>query len=479
MKHALWDWKAHYKNESVESIFDCMIAEFLLLSGQYVASLEVTQAKYTVDSVDALAQKQMALLADAPHLQKYLDEVELPVIPVLWQMEKNGILLDVAELRQVSTEIDTALAELTETMKKEVGFDINLNSSVQVGTFLAEKLMVPLKKTKTGKYATNEGEISQYADSVPFVQKLLEYRELAKLRSTYIETLIAAVAEDGRIHTTYSQVVASTGRLSSSNPNLQNIPASTGFGQKIKSCFKAAPGNVLVSFDYSQQELRILAHLSKEETLLKAFQEGRDVHTTTASEIFHVPYSEVTKEQRMIAKTINFGVIYGMSSFGMSAQLHIPVDTAQKFINEFYSTYPSIRTFYEEFLKEGAKTGSVETILGRRRFVFESEGKKTIDNSMRRVLINYPIQGSAADLMKKAMVEIHEQVIEKNDDVKLLLQIHDDLVFEVKNDKKSLEDFVKKVHAIMCEVYPLSVPIEVDVKVGENWGQMQKLPSTN
>jgi DNA polymerase-1 len=475
MKHVLWDWKAHYKNESATEVFDCMIAEFLLLSGQYVGSLEVTQAKYKVDSVEKLAEKQIALLGEAPRLERYLQEVELPIIPVLWQMEKNGITLDVTELRTVSTEIDAAVAELTEIMKKEVGFDINLNSPVQVGTFLAEKLQVPLKKTKTGKYATNEGEISQYAESFPFIQKLLEYRELAKLRSTYIETLISAVAEDGRIHTIYSQVIASTGRLSSSNPNLQNIPASTGFGQKIKSCFKAAPGNVLVSFDYSQQELRILAHLSKEETLLKAFQEKKDVHTTTASEIFHVPYSEVTKEQRMIAKTINFGVVYGMSSFGMSSQLHIPVDVAQKFITEFYKTYPSIRTYYDEFLKNGAKTGFVETILGRRRFVFEKEGQKTIDNSMRRVLINYPIQGSAADLMKKAMIEIHNEVIEKNPEVQLLLQIHDDLVFEVKNDKKFLQEFIEKVRTIMCEIYPLSVPIEVDVKMGENWGEMRPL----
>ena len=474
MRHAIWDWKAHYKNEDAETVFDCLIAEFLLLSGQYVASQEVTLAKYKLNSLEKLAEKQSALLADEPHLQKYLEDVELPVIPVLSQMEKNGIVLDVSELRQVSTEIDTPLTQLTETMKKEVGFDINLNSSTQVGTFLAEKLQVPLKKTKTGKYATNEAEISQYADSIPFIQKLLEYRELAKLRSTYIETLIAAVAKDGRIHTTYSQVVASTGRLPSSNPNLQNIPASTGFGQKIKSCFKAAPGTVLVSFDYSQQELRILAHLSKEETLLKAFQEGKDVHTTTASEIFHVPYGEVTKEQRMIAKTINFGVIYGMSSFGMSAQLHIPVDVAQKFINEFYATYPSIRTYYDKYLKEGSKTGAVATILGRRRFVFEKEGQKTIDNATRRVLINYPIQGSAADLMKLAMIKIHQEVLENNDDCKLLLQIHDDLVFEIKNEPELLKSHIEKIHNIMCSIYPLSVPIEVDVKHGENWGEMIK-----
>lgn len=474
MKQAIWDWKAHYKNESVETIFDCLIAEFLLLSGTYVPSLEVTLLKYKVSTLEELAEKQTAQLTESAKLPEYFNTIELPIIPVLWQMEQNGILLDSDLLRSVSVEIDTAVTQLAATMKEEVGFDINLNSSVQVGTYLAEKLQVPLKRTKTGKYATNEAEISQYAESIPFIEKLLQYRELTKLRSTYIETLITAVAGDGRIHTTYSQVVASTGRLSSSNPNLQNIPASTGFGQKIKSCFKPAEGNLIVSFDYSQQELRILAHLSKEETLLKAFQENKDVHTTTAAQIFHVDYTAVTKEQRMIAKTINFGVIYGMSGFGLSAQLHIPVEEAQKFINEFYKTYPSIRTYYDEFLKQGSRTGFVETILGRRRFVFESEGQKTIDNGMRRVLINYPIQGSAADLIKKAMITIHEEVLQENPDCKLLLQIHDDLVFEVKNDKKILDTFVEKVRNCMCGVYPLSVPIEVDVKTGTNWGEMER-----
>ncbi len=475
MQHVFWDWKAHYSDEPVETVFDAMIAEFLLLSGSYVGSEEATIAHHKVSNLNELVEKQRALLAAAPRLQEYFQTIELPIIPVLKQMEKNGIILDVAELRSVSAEIDAALATLTETMKQEVGFEINLNSSVQVGTFLAEKLQVPLKKTKTGKYATNEAEISQHAENVPFIQKLLEYRELSKLRSTYIESLASAVAADGRIHTTYSQVVASTGRLSSSNPNLQNIPASTGFGQKIKSCFKAAPGKILVSFDYSQQELRILAHLSKEDALLTAFQEQKDVHTTTAAQIFHVAYTEVTREQRMIAKTINFGVIYGMSSFGLSTQLHIPVEAAQKFISEFYKTYPKIRSYYDTFLKNGVETGFVETILGRRRFVFEHASQKTIDNALRRVLINYPIQGSAADLMKKVMITIHHEVVTKNPECRLLLQIHDDLVFEVPDDAKFLEKFIPEVRAHMCRVYPLDVPIEVDVKYGTNWGEMKKL----
>jgi len=475
MQSNFWDWKAHYDHQPVETVFDCLIAEFLLSQGKSVPSQELAQHLYGVQTLDELAAKQLAKFQQLPTLYAYFTSLELPMIPVLWQMEQTGIFLDVPCLQQVATEMDVAVTELEQSMKKTVGFEINLKSTVQIGTFLAEKLMVPLQKTKTGKYATNETEISQYAEQFPFIQSLLQYRELTKLRSTYVETLIEAVAEDGRIHTRYTQVAAQTGRLSSSAPNLQNIPVSAGFGQKIKSCFKAAKGKVFLSFDYSQQELRILAHLSKEAALIKAFQEKKDVHTATAAQIFSVKYEDVTKEQRMIAKTINFGVVYGMSSFGLSAQLHIPVDAAQQFITSFYTTYPNIRKYFEQYLTEGKMTGFVETILGRRRAVFEQAGHTTIDNSLRRVLINYPIQGSAADLMKKAMITIHQQVVENNPDCALLLQIHDDLVFEVTDNAQVIEDLTVKVKKMMCEVYPLAVPIEVDIKIGKNWGEMTRI----
>ena len=257
-------------------------------------------------------------------------------------------------------------------------------------------------------------------------------------------------------------MAVSTGRLSSSNPNLQNIPVSSQFGQKIKSCFVAGKGNIFLSFDYSQQELRILAHLTGEEKLIDAFTNNRDVHKITASQIFHVPYETVTKEQRVVGKTINFGIIYGMSSYGMSVGLTIPVDEAQGFIDTFYATYPKIQTYYENYLKQAKINGFVETMLGRRRYVFEYPQQKSIDNSMRRVLMNYPIQGTAADLMKKAMIDIDREVLSKEKEVKLLLQIHDDLVFEVPDDKAKIEKLTQMIKKIMCEVYPLSVPIEKD-----------------
>lgn len=473
MKH-LWDWKAHFNHEPPNTVFDSMIAEFLLGQGKSAVSEEVALHNHKVDSINELAKKQLSQFEKAPKLYEYFQTIEMPLIPVLWQMEDAGITFDVDELQKVSKELDAAIAELEESMKKDVGFEINLNSSVQIGNFLAENLQVPLNKTKTGRYATNETEISQHAEKFPFIQKLLEYRELTKLRSTYVTTLADKVAEDGRIHTTYSQVIANTGRLSSNNPNLQNIPAGSGFGQKIKSCFIAPKGKTFLSFDYSQQELRILAHLSNEETLIKAFQENKDIHNVTAAQIFGVEFDKVTHDQRRVAKTINFGVVYGMSAFGMSSQLHIPVEDAQTFITAFYKTYPNIRKYFDQYLDNGKKNGYVETILGRRRSTFDRPGQTTIDNSMRRVLINYPIQGSAADLMKKAMIEIHKEIIEKNDDVKLLLQIHDDLVFEVNDDSKHIENIIAQIKKIMCSVYPLQVPIEVDVKTGKKWGEMEK-----
>ncbi len=469
MEKVLWDLKSQFETYQNEDVFDCMIAEFLLSDGRYIPSLETTLSRYKVKTLEELAEKQKEKLAELPKLADLYQNVELPLVKVLWHMEKIGICLDVAKLRQVGEEIEKAIIALEETIKKEVGFEINLNSSIQVGNFLAEKAGVPLAKTKTGRYATNENELQQFADQFPIIKQLLDYRELSKLRSTYVESLIQKIDDDGRVHTSYNQVAVSTGRLSSSNPNLQNIPVTSSFGQKIKSCFVASDGKVFLSFDYSQQELRILAHLTGEERLIEAFTKNEDVHKITASQLFHVPYDAVTKEQRMVGKTINFGIIYGMSSYGMSQGLTIPVDEAQGFIDTFYATYPKIQTYYENYLKQGRIDGYVETLLGRRRYVFEYPGQKFIDNFTRRVLMNYPIQGTAADLMKKAMNEINEKILSKDEEVKLLLQIHDDLVFEVPDSKEKIDQLIPQIKEIMCSLYPLAVPIEVDEKMGKNW----------
>lgn len=477
MGKIVWDIKSQFENYKNDSVFDCMIAEFLLSEGRSVTSLESVFQKYGVTTLEELSSKQKEKLKELPKLNDLLLQIEIPLAKVLWKMEKEGILLDIKELKEVGIQIDAEIKKVEEIIKKEVGFEINLNSSIQIGNYLAEKEGVPLSKTKTGRYATNENEMAQYATQFPIIQQLLSYRELSKLRSTYVDSLIDKVDEKGRIHTSYNQVAVNTGRLSSSNPNLQNIPVTSEFGQKIKSCFISQKDTVLLSFDYSQQELRILAHLTGEEKLIEAFKNNKDVHKTTASQLFKVDYSEVTKEQRTIAKTINFGIIYGMSGYGMSMGLQIPVEDARLFIEEFYKTYPRIKTYYDSYLKQGKIDGYVETLLGRRRYVFEYPNKKFIDNGMRRVLMNYPIQGTAADLIKKAMVQIQEEVLEKEQRIKLLLQIHDDLVFEVKNEQEVIEEVSNKIRNIMCGIYPLSVPIEVDVKIGNKWGELQPLKS--
>jgi len=475
MNQAVWDLKSQFDQYKDSKVFDCRLAEFLLVEGRAVGTEEETFKKYDVSLLEKLAEIQHSRLEAFPKLKSLFYEIEMPLIAVLWRMEQKGILLDVSCLQAVGEELESAIGALNKEIQKEVGFEINLNSSVQVGNFLAEKIMVPLSKTKTGRYATNEQELAKFSDQFPIIEKLLTYRELSKLRSTYVESLISKGDEDHRIHTTYSQTAVNTGRLSSSNPNMQNIPVTSSFGIKIKSCFIAPMGRVLVSFDYSQQELRILAHLTKEETLIKAFNEGRDVHKITASQLFKTDYEKVTKQQRSAAKTVNFGIIYGMSSYGLSQGLRIPGEEAKVFIDRFYATYPKIKTYYDSYLLEGQKNGFVETLLGRRRYVFEYPQQKFIDNNMRRVLINYPIQGSAADLMKKAMVQINKEIVDKDPAVNLLLQIHDDLVFEVDDDEEKMKKFISHVSEIMCQVYPLSVPIEVDIKIGEKWGEMERI----
>ena len=473
MSIAVWDLKSQLEKYKVEDVFDCLIAEFLLSDGRFVHAEEDVLKKYKVKTLSELAEKQKEKFADRQSLLKLFNEIEMPLVAVLFKMEKAGILLDTKQLKKVGEEIEKAIVLTEEGIKNEIDFEINLNSSVQVGNYLAEKMGVPLSKTKTGRYATNESELTQYAQTFPLIKELLKYRELSKLRSTYVESLIDKVDDNGRVHTTYNQAAVSTGRLSSTNPNLQNIPVTSDFGKQIKSCFIAEEGKVLISFDYSQQELRILAHLTGEEKLIEAFNNDQDVHKTTASQLFKVSYDEVTKEQRSIAKTINFGIIYGMGSYGMSMGLNIPVDEAKKFIDAFYGTYPKIKKYYDQYLKQGQIDGFVETLLGRRRYVFEYPGQKFIDNNMRRVLLNYPIQGTAADLMKKAMVEIDREILITDPSVQLLLQIHDDLVFEVENDPQKIELLIEKVKNVMCHVYPLVVPITVDVKMGKSWGEMK------
>lgn len=471
MTHIVWDGKS---SGIVEDTFDTYIAEALLREGRSTGTREETLMRYKVSTIKELAAIQQKKLQENPKLQSLFETIEMPLTKILWKMEQTGILLDTKKLSGVGKNIDELIATVEKQIEKETQGAINLNSPTQLGQFLADKMGVSLGKTKTGKYATGEAELSKFKDQFPIISHLLTYRELTKLRSTYVESLIQKVDEKNRIHTTYSQIVVGTGRLSSSNPNLQNIPVTSTIGQEIKSCFIASPGHTFVSFDYSQQELRILAHLTGEKALIDAFQNNRDVHTLTASQLFSVPYEEVSKQQRSVGKTINFGIIYGMSSFGMSAGLNIPQADSEQFIKQFYISYPNIKTYYDIYLANAKLTGTVETMLGRRRYVFEDPKRKFIDNTTRRILMNYPIQGTAAELMKKAMVDVNEKILKQFPEISLLLQIHDDLVFEIpETDTKKRKEIISQIRNVMCFVWPLSVPLIVDVKIGTQWGALK------
>lgn len=475
MEVAVWDLKSQFGKYKDVPVFDCMIAEFLLSYGKYLPSVDKVLENYRVSTLQELADKQQVLLSESPELYKLFREIEMPLVSVLWHMEQQGVTLDTDRLTKIGEEIESEIVKLEAEIKKDIPYEINLNSPTQIGIFLAEKEGVPLKKTRTGKYATGESELLQFNEQFPLIQKILEYRGLAKLRSTYVDSMVCKVDSKGKVHTTYHQTAVNTGRLASSNPNLQNIPVTSKFGQKIKSCFQASDGYEFVSFDYSQQELRILAHLSGEEKLITAFKENRDIHKITASQIFNVSYENVSQQQRSVGKTINFGIIYGMSSYGLSKSLNIPVEQAQKFIDAFYTNYPNIKKFYDDYFKKAKINGYVTTLLGRRRNVFENPRKRFIDPMMHRVLLNYPIQGSAADLMKKAMIAVHYEIAQKNEYVRLLLQIHDDLVFEIKEDVPSRTEIILDIREKLCSAYPLLVPIEVDIKTGKRWGEMEKL----
>ena len=414
MSQAIWDSK---QLATFDNVFDCYIAEALLSEGKPIGSREETLLYYKVSTLEELAKKQQEHLQKDEKLSSLFYTIEMPLAQILWKMEQRGIMLDTKKLSAVGHNVDTLLKTVQDEINKETQGVVNLNSPLQLGQFLAEKMMIPLSKTKTGKYATGEAELSKFKNQFPIIKNLLTYRELSKLRSTYIESLIQKVDETDRIHTTYTQVGVHTGRLSSSNPNLQNIPVTSTIGQEIKSCFIASEGCTLVSFDYSQQELRILAHLAQEEALIEAFKNNRDVHTLTAAKLFNESYENVSKQQRAVGKTINFGIIYGMSSYGMSAGLNIPQTDAEQFIQQFYKSYPNIKKYYDTYLADAKKNGVVETLLGRKRYVFEDPKKRFIDNATRRVLMNYPIQGTAAELMKKAMVDVNEKILQKYSDV--------------------------------------------------------------
>jgi DNA polymerase-1 len=405
--------------------------------------------------------------------QKLLAEVELPLIHVLTDIESNGIKVDVDFLKDFSKELTTGQIEIRDKVFSLAGSEFNLDSPRQLGTILFEKLNIPYeaKKTKTGQYSTAEDVLSLLAEKHEIIPAILEYREITKLKSTYIDALPALInPRTGRIHTTFNQTIAATGRLSSIGPNLQNIPIRTKRGRETRKAFIPCDSDhVLLAADYSQVELRILAHITEDKGMLEAFKRGEDIHATTASRVFGVALDEVDREMRRKAKAVNFGLAYGQSAFGLAQTLNIARGEAKEIIDNYFEKFPGITQYMEDTKVFAREHGYVETIMGRRRYLRDINSKNwTVRAQAERNAINSPIQGSAADMIKVAMINIHNELREKKFATKMLLQVHDELVFEV--PKSELDTVTPLIEEGMRNAIPnLNVPVVVDVGIGDNW----------
>ena len=432
------------------------------------------QKEYAVEDTDVTLQLKHAFLPllEKDQMVKLFTEVEAPLVKVLAQMEYEGIRLDTHFLGELSKEINTDLIALQTTIFDQAGESFNLSSPKQLGDILFEKLKLlsKPKKTKTGQYATSEEVLSQLASEHPIVANVLEFRALQKLQSTYIEALPREVnPRTGRVHTTFMQAVTATGRLSSNQPNLQNIPIRTPRGSQIRKAF--VPRNedyTLLSADYSQIELRIIAALSEEDHMIEAFLQGQDIHRSTAAKVFAVPIEEVTKEQRSHAKTVNFGIIYGVSAIGLSQQTSLTRSQSKELIDTYYQTYPKLKGYIEKQIAFAREHGYVETILGRRRYLPDVYSRnQVVRGAAERNAVNAPIQGSAADIIKIAMVRIAQRLEREHLSTRMLLQVHDELLFDV--PKPELEVVTPLIREEMQQAYKLSVPLIVEIGTGNNW----------
>ena len=493
-------------------LFDTMIAHYLINPDMRhnMDILSETYLKYSPKSIESLIGKKgknQLSMKDVPiesvkeyaaedadvtlqlkeHFQpilekvgtkKLFDEIEIPLVPVLAAMELEGINLDVDFLAKMSTEMAKESSALEARIYETSGEKFNLASPKQLGDVLFDKLKIggaKQKKTKTGQYATGEEVLSYLAKDNEIVRDILEWRQMIKLQSTYIDALPNQVdKKTGRVHTDYMQAVAATGRLSSNNPNLQNIPVRTERGRLIRKAFIARDENyTLLSADYSQIELRIIAALSGEENMIAAFQNNEDIHRSTAAKVFNVPLEEVTKEQRSNAKTVNFGIIYGVSAFGLSNQTDLSRAESAELIDAYYKTYPKLKAYMANQVDFARDNGYVETVLGRRRYLKDiNSANAMVRSGAERNAVNAPIQGSAADIIKIAMINIHKKLNEKNTDgsgwkSKMLLQVHDELVFDVHNSE--LEKIQPLIKHEMENAFKLDVPLEVEMGMGKNW----------
>jgi len=432
-------------------------------------------ARYAAEEADLALRLHGTLWAQIeslPQLERLYEEIEQPLVPVLLRMEHRGVLLDRERMRVQSREISLHLQELIAQAHREAGLEFNIDSPKQLQQILFEKLQLPItRKTPTGQPSTAEDVLDDLAGSYALPRIILDYRALAKLKSTYTDKLPELVdARTGRIHTSYHQAVAATGRLSSADPNLQNIPVRSAEGRRIRQAFIAPPGHVLMAADYSQIELRIMAHLSGDEGLLTAFAEERDVHQATAAEVFSVPLEAVNADQRRSAKTINFGLIYGMSPFGLARQLGIDRSSAQKYVDRYFARYPGVKRFMDETRLKARELGYVETVYGRRLYLPDiRSGNAQARQYAERSAINAPMQGTAADIIKRAMIAVDSWCERETVPARLIMQVHDELVLEVHED--AVDSVVSAIRERMTGAGDLSVPLRVEVGTGANWDE--------
>lgn len=434
-----------------------------VVSDEEASKRAILKAKFIYTSKKELYNKMKE--EDTIYL---FENIEMPLAKVLAKMEIEGIRVDKNILKEMGEEIKIKLELITKDIYNYAGCEFNINSPKQLGEILFEKLNLPYgKKNKSGGYTTDADVLKKLVD-YPIVNCILEYRALTKLYSTYIDGMINCIREDGKIHTIYTQTLTRTGRLSSIEPNLQNIPMRSEYGRLIRKAFIPESNSVILSSDYSQIELRVFAHLSGVNDLINAFNEGIDIHTKTAMDIFKVPQEGVTKNMRRQAKAVNFGILYGISSYGLAEDLGIPVKEAKEFINKYFDTYPGVRDYMDKEIETAKKNGYVKTIMNRKRVINELKSTNyMIRNMGERMALNTPVQGSASDILKKAMIEIDEIFEKENIKSKMLLQVHDELIFNVYDDE--IDKVKEIVYNTMTNVFDLKVPLDVDIELGNNW----------
>jgi DNA polymerase I len=429
---------------------------------------------YACEDADITYQlkKLLAPEIEKPHLRHLFYDVEMPLVCVLKEIEQEGIAIDTEALSSFSKELDTRLLELDQQIKELAGEAFNIDSPKQLGEILFEKLKISskAKKTKTGQYATSEDILQKHEHDHPIIGHILEYRQLRKLKSTYVDPLPTLCDPiDGRIHTNFMQTVTATGRLSSNNPNLQNIPVRSAKGREIRRAFVPRSTDFqLMAVDYSQIELRIIAALSGDANMIAAFKSGHDIHAATAAKVFHTTIDEVTREQRSAAKAVNFGIIYGQSAFGLAQNLQISRTEAKGIIDAYFEQYGTIKTYMDKVIAQARELGYVETILKRRRYLPDIHSANAVVRGFaERNAINAPIQGSAADIIKLAMVAVHEAMSKEKLESRMILQVHDELVFDV--HRAEIQQMQLLVKNAMEQAVSMEVPMEVEMKTASNW----------